>query len=99
MSSRELVPPSFAIPPEAYSQQYFSDVVRAFSLYVLQQQQPGEGRNTFTVFTELQSNDANLEIGAIFEVDGFVKITRASNPHPEGSAATGSVGTVTVVVP
>ena len=51
--SRNLVRPYFPIPPSTYSQPYFSEVLRAFSVYVEQQANPGEGRNTFTVFTQL----------------------------------------------
>ena len=49
MSSRGLVPPLFAIPPTQYEQSYFADIIRAFSFYVVQQQQAGEGRNTSLV--------------------------------------------------
>lgn len=99
MSGRNLTPPFFASPPGEYQQVYFADLVRAFSLYVLQQQQAGEGRNTFTVFTDLKTNDVGLEAGAVFEVNGFVKVSRPSNPHPAGSSATSGVGSVTVVTP
>jgi hypothetical protein len=51
--SRNLTIPYFPNPPETYNQQYLSEVIRAFSLYVQQIQNPGEGRNTFTVFTDL----------------------------------------------
>ena len=99
MSSRGLVPPLFAIPPTQYEQSYFADIIRAFSFYVVQQQQAGEGRNTSLVLTALQSNDVGLEPGALFEVDGFGKISRLSCSNPAGTSATGSVGTTTVVTP
>ena len=99
MSSRGLVPPFFAIPPTQYEQSYFADIIRAFSLYVLQQQPAGEGRNTALVLTALPSNDVGLEPGALFEVDGFVKISRLSCSNPAGTGATGAVGTTTVVTP
>jgi len=65
-------------------------------VYLEQARNPGEGRNTFTVFTDLQSNDVGLEPGAVFEVDGFLKVSRSGNPHPAGTSGTGTVGTVTV---
>jgi hypothetical protein len=99
MTSRSLVPPTFSIPPDTYSAVYFNDLVRSLSLFVLQVQQPGVGRNTELVLTNLQSNDVGLEVGSLFEVDGTVKITRSFNPHPAGSAGTGAVGTVTVSTP
>jgi hypothetical protein len=67
-------------------------------VYLDQQQNPGEGRNTFIVLTNLQNNDVGLETGALFEVDGFVKITKANVPHVAGNSSTGSVGSVTVTI-
>jgi len=94
--SRNLNLPYFPIPPSSYDQRYFAEVIRAFSVYLEQSQNPGEGRNTFTVFTALQTDDVGLETGALFQQGGFVKITQANTPHVRGVSATGSVGTVTV---
>ena len=69
--SRSLVPPQFAIPPAEYSQHYFADVTRAFSVFVVQLQQPGEGRATTMTFTDLPTDDTGLEEGALFMVDGL----------------------------
>lgn len=96
--SRNVPVPYFPIPPGDYSPRYFAEVIRAFSVYLEQARNPGEGRNTFTVFTDLQSNDVGLEPGAVFEVDGFLKVARPGYPHPAGTSGTGFVGTVTVVV-
>lgn len=96
--SRNLVRPYFPVPPQGYDQNYFTEVIRAFSVYLDQQQNPGEGRNTFLVLTNLQNNDFGLETGALFEVDGFVKITKANMPHVVGSSGTGGVGSVTVTI-
>jgi len=94
--SRNLVRPFFPVPPDQYSRQYFTELVRSFSVYLEQSQNPGQGRNTFIVLTELQNNDYGLETGALFEQDGFVKITKTNTPHVVGSGASGSVGSVTV---
>lgn len=95
--SRNLVRPYFPIPPVGYSQPYFAEVLRSFSVYLEQQANPGEGRNTFTVFTNLQNDDVGLEPGAVFNAGGFLKIAQDNTPHARGSSALGSVGTVTVV--
>lgn len=94
--SRNLILPYFPTPPGEYDQRYFSELVRAFSTYMQAQQNPGEGRNTFTVFTNLQTDDSGLETGAVFNHGGYVKIAEANTPHVRGSAGTGSVGSVTV---
>lgn len=95
--SRNLVRPYFPIPPDQYDQPYFAEIIRSFSTYVNQQQNPGEGRNTFIVLTDLNENDQGLEVGTLFQQDGFVKITRANAPHPAGVSSTGAVGSVTIV--
>jgi hypothetical protein len=94
--SRNLVLPFFPVAPQQYDQQYFAEVVRAFSVYLEQMQNPGEGRNTQLVLTNLQTDDSGLETGALFQQDGFVKITLINTPHVRGSAGTGAVGSVTV---
>lgn len=99
MSSRNLPLPYFPVPPSEYSTAYFAEIIRAFSVYLAQQQNPGEGRNTFIVLTALQTDDVGLETGALFQQDGFVKIALANSPHVRGSGATGQVGTVTVNTP
>jgi len=95
--SRNLAIPYFPNAPKEYNQQYISEVVRAFSIYVQQVQNPGEGRNTFGVFTNLQTDDFGLELGTIFNHGGYVKITQANTPHARGSSGTGAVGSVAVV--
>jgi hypothetical protein len=88
--------PFFPSPPADYNRQYMDDIVRAFSLYVSSINTPGEGRNTFTVFTNLQTDDFNLETGAIFNHNGFVKISQLDSPHTRGVSGTSAVGSVTV---
>ena len=88
--------PFFPNPPRDYNQQYMDEIVKAFSIYVTRINTPGEGRNTFTVFTNLQKDDFQLETRAIFNHGGFVKITEANKPHARGLAGTTAVGTVSV---
>ena len=88
--------PFFPTPPADYNRHYMDDIVRAFSLYVSSINTPGEGRNTFTVFTNLQTDDFNLETGAIFNHNGFVKISQLDSPHTRGVSGTSAVGSVTV---
>jgi len=94
--SRNLILPFFPVPPTEYRREYFAEVVRSFSVYLEQMQNPGEGRNTFIVLTNLQTDDSGLETGALFQQEGFVKITLVNTPHVRGQQATGSVGSVTV---
>jgi len=94
--SRNLILPFFAVPPTEYEQQYFANLTRSFAVYMEQQQNPGEERATRLTLTNLQTDDTGLENGALFQQDGFVKITLINNPHVRGIEATGAIGTVTV---
>ena len=95
--SRNLNLPFFPVPPPQYAQQYFSELIRSFSVYLENQQNPGEGRNTALTLTALQEDDVDLEVGALFQQAGTVKIVRLNVPHLRGSSGTGAVGAVTVV--
>ena len=94
--SRNLILPFFAVPPSQYDQQYFANLTRSFSVYMEQQQNPGEERATRLTLTDLQTDDSGLETGALFQQGGFVKVTLSNSPHVRGSTGTGEVGTVTV---
>ena len=94
--SRNLNVPFFPTAPDQYTQAYMTEIVRAFSVYALQIQNPGQGRNTELVITNLQSHDKDLEIGGLFQQEGFVKITRQEAPHPAGLSGSTAVGSVTV---
>lgn len=98
MVSRLVPLPFFPSPPPEYSQRFLAEFLRAFSNYMETANNPGEGRATFMVLTNLQDDDAGLEVGALFQQDGFVKICRSHVPHVGGVGATASVGSVTVVV-
>ena len=91
--------PYFPNAPQQYDPKYISEVVRAFSVFVHQNQTPGEGRNTFTVFTDLQEDDFGLENGSVFQQAGFLKIALINSPNVRGIVATGQVGPITVVTP
>ena len=94
--SRRLARPFFPVPPQDYDRTYFTDVIRAFSLFLQQVQNPGDARHTEMTLTNLQTHDQGLEVGALFNVDGFVKITRNNVPHPASLSATASIGSVSV---
>ena len=96
--SRNLVQPDFPVPPEEYSARYLAEIVRAFSVFLQQTQNPGEGRATAFVFTALQPDVPGLETGALFNHDNYAKLTALNKPHPRGNEATVSVGSVTVTI-
>jgi hypothetical protein len=96
MSSRRLVVPQFPVPPQEYRADYMSNVVRSFSVFLQQFINPGDTRATTLTITGLGTSDSGLEVGALFQQDGFVKITLSYKPHPAGVSATSSLGVVSV---
>ncbi len=90
--------PFFPTPPEGYNRQYMAQVVRAFSVFIQQVNNPGDAIYTNLQLTNLPTNDQGLQTGALFQQGGFVKITQANAPHVAGVSGTSVLGTVTVVI-
>ena len=86
----------FPLPPEKYNRSYMATLVQTFSTFVEQVRNPGEGRNTKLTLTALPGDDFGLEVGALFEVDGFVKIARSNVVAARSISATAFIGSVTV---
>jgi hypothetical protein len=96
MSSRNLVQPQFQLPPGTYDAAYMAEIVRAFSVFLQQVNNPGDSLSTTMTLTNLQSDDYNLETGALFEHEAYIKITVGNVSNPRGSEGTGTVGSATV---
>ena len=78
---------------------YMTDLVRALETFIGLVENPGGSRATDLTLTALQSgNDVGLEAGALYELDGFVKITLVNVSACSGISATSGLGTVTVAV-
>ena len=52
----------------------FSEMVRSLSQLVTQLQNPGELRGTKITLTDLPTSDTGLEIGALFNDNGTIKV-------------------------
>jgi Tfp pilus assembly protein PilO len=100
MSSRQLTRAFFPNPPAEYQQDTIAAIQEAYETLIRQLQNPGDERFTTLTLTNLQSgSDQGLEVGAIYEKEGFLKIALANEPNALGVSATGSVGSVTVSTP
>jgi hypothetical protein len=100
MSSRQLTRVYFPNPPAEYQQDTIAAIQEAYETLIRQIQNPGDIRATNITLTNLQSgSDQGLEVGAVYEKEGFLKIALANEPNALGVAATGSVGSVTVSTP
>ncbi|WP_273072089.1 hypothetical protein [Marinobacter sp.] len=96
MSRFKVPAPYFSLPPQQYDSSYFADIVRSFAVFIHIATNPGEERATTMTITNLPDNDTGLEVGALFEQNGQLFVTRANIPRPAGLSSTGAVGTVTV---
>tara|TARA_R100001591_G_C4222383_1_gene149563 strand:- start:62 stop:358 length:297 start_codon:yes stop_codon:yes gene_type:complete len=94
--SRRLPRPYFPIPPEEYQRNYFSEVIRAFSVFLEQIQNPGDVRATDITITNLPTDDSGLENGGLFSHNGIVRVPLTHSAFLRGSQGTGTVGSVTV---
>lgn len=88
--------PFFPDPPREYNQAYMAQVIRSFALFAQQVRNPGEGRNTFIVLTNLQQNDFGLEVGAVYRNGNQLFITTLDTAAVSGLTTTGSVGSVSI---
>jgi len=96
--SRTLARPNFPLPPVEYDQRYMSEVVRQFSLFLAQTNNPGDIRGSTLTLTGLQTDDFELEEGAVYNHDSFLKITSLDISSPRGSSMTSDAGSVTVSI-
>tara|TARA_R100001510_G_scaffold17975_1_gene15346 strand:- start:88 stop:318 length:231 start_codon:yes stop_codon:yes gene_type:complete len=74
MSSNQIAPPRLPEAPTEYSPQYMSDLLRALELFIAQERNPGELRGTRITLTELPTNASGLEVGALYNDSGTVKV-------------------------
>ena len=88
--------PTFPRPPGEYDSGYFQDIVRALDALVVAIRNPGEGRQTTIVLTNLQGDEYGLEQGTIFQVAGALRIPQLNSAYVRGLSATGTIGSVSV---
>jgi hypothetical protein len=98
MSSRNIASPRLPLPIGDVDQNYIIDLVRALDFFIQQSDNPGEGRNTKLVFTDMPTSDVGLEVGTLYRFGNDVRISLINIAGVDGSSVTTSVGTVTVSV-
>ena len=98
MSSRNLASPRLPLPTGEVDQPYIIDLVRVLELFIQQSDNPGEGRNTKLVFTNMPTSDVGLEEGTLYRFGNDVKISLINIAGVDGISVTATLGTVTVAV-
>lgn len=97
--TRSVVRPQLPLPPVEYNQGYMAEIVRQFSVLIQQIQNPGDGRFTTIVVTDMPDNDVGLEQGSLYKHGGYVMISELSRSAVSGSSMTVTAGSVTVSTP
>tara|TARA_R100000781_G_C4003863_1_gene101297 strand:- start:131 stop:424 length:294 start_codon:yes stop_codon:yes gene_type:complete len=93
-----VVPPRLPQPNGQLNIEYMYDLVASLDVFIQQQTNPGEGRNTKLVFTALPTSDVGLEEGTLYRIGNDVKVSLLDIAGVDGSSGTSSVGSVTVSV-
>ena len=96
--SRNLVPPRLPQPNGELTLDYMNDLITSLDLFIQQQTNPGEGRNTKLVFTALPTVVVGLEQGTFYRVGNDVKVSLLNIAGVDGNSLTMSLGSVTVSV-
>jgi len=93
--SRKIIRTILPIAPPQYDQAYVDQLRRALDLFITEQRSP------LVNFQGIPSVGAanTLELGDVFEDNGYLRIVRLNDVYSGSFSATGSVGTVTVVTP
>lgn len=74
MSVSKVPLPQFPLPPEEYDRIYFDELIRSLTQIVVQLQNPGELRGTKITLTDLPTSEVGLEVGALYNEGGTVKV-------------------------
>lgn len=72
--SRNLPLPYLPVPPAQYDQRYFAELVQSIAIYIQQERNPGEGRFTNVVLTDLPTSATGLPPGTLWNDSGTVKV-------------------------
>lgn len=72
--SRNLPLPYLPVPPAQYDQRYFAELVQSIAIYMQQERNPGEGRFTNVVLTDLPTSATGLPPGTLWNDSGTVKV-------------------------
>ena len=90
--TRKIIRQIIPIAPAVYDSAYVNQLARTLDNFIDEQRSPNVN------FQGIPSDGAanTLELGDVFEANGFLKIIRLNDKHSGSVAAAGNIGTVTV---
>ena len=93
--TRKIIRQILPIAPAIYDAAYVNQLARTLDNFIDEQRSPSVN------FQGIPSDGVanTLELGDVFEANGFLKIIRVNDIYSGSVSATGAVGTVTVVTP
>ena len=93
--TRKIVRQILPNAPSTYDAAYVNQLARTLDNFIDEQRSP------IVNFQGIPSDGAanTLDLGDVFDANGFLKIIRTNDIHSGSNFATGSVGTVTVSTP
>ena len=93
--TRKIIRQILPIAPVVYNAAYINQLARTLDNFIDEQRSPSVN------FQGIPSDGVanTLELGDVFEANGFLKIIRQNDIYSGSVSATGAVGTVTVVTP
>lgn len=74
MALKQVPPPRLPEPTPEYSVTYMQDLLRALEIFIEQERTPGELRGTKITLTDLPTSPTDLEVGALYNDSGTVKV-------------------------
>ncbi len=74
MSSNQIAPPRLPEAPSEYNAGYMTDLIRALEIFIAQERNPGGIRASTATLTGLPTSATGLEVGALYNDSGTVKI-------------------------
>lgn len=91
--TRKIVRQILPFAPQTYNPDYINQLARALDNFIDEQRSP------MVNFQGIPGDGAanTLQLGDVFEANGFLKIIRQNDIYSGSAVATGAVGTATVV--
>lgn len=87
------------LPPADYDPLHMNNLIRSIEQFMSYIENPGPLRGSTLNVSNLPTNGSGLRDGDVFSDDGVLSIAVANRAYAASFAATGAVGTVTVLTP
>ena len=98
MAMERFQAPALPVPPVEYDQRYHTDLIRILRLYFNQLDSTTPLVLDGLQLLNLPTSGYGLRTGTVFRIGEDLKIALPNIPYPLGVSASGSLGTVSIVL-